>query len=287
MGEHVAQEVHSTPLPGGPDQHGVNGTAQSGMGIGDDQLDSGQTAGFQRPQKRGPERPVLGVSDLKAQYLAAPVSGHPGGDDHRLRHHPMIHPGLAVGGVEEDIRKALITQRPVPEGRDLGVEVFADPADLAFGDPGIGTQCLDQIVDLAGGGAVQVGLHHHREQALIDPATPLQQGNVPGRGVNSGGVSVEAPWVSRRLGLLDSDQGLVGPVCIVERGFELRGWDVAEVAVQAAGVVPVDPTEGGEFYVLDGLPRSASSRPVDQLGLVVTVDCLRESVIETISNGPN
>ncbi len=89
----------------------------------------------------------------------------------------------------------------------------------------------------------------------------------------------EAPWVSRRLGLLDSDQGLVGPVCIVERGFELRGWDVAEVAVQAAGVVPVDPTEGGEFYVLDGLPRSASSRPVDQLGLVVTVDCLRESVV--------
>ncbi len=31
LGEHVAQEVHSTPLPGGPDQHGVNGTAQSGM----------------------------------------------------------------------------------------------------------------------------------------------------------------------------------------------------------------------------------------------------------------
>lgn len=41
----------------------------------------------------------------------------------------------------------------------------------------------------------------------------------------------ETPWVSWRLGLLDSDQGLVGPVCIVERGFELRGWDVAEVAV--------------------------------------------------------
>ncbi|WP_236715810.1 hypothetical protein, partial [Mycolicibacterium phlei] len=36
-------------------------------------------------------------------------------------------------------------------------------------------------------------------------------------------VRCEAPWVSRRLGLLDSDQGLVGPVCIVERGFELRG----------------------------------------------------------------
>lgn len=41
----------------------------------------------------------------------------------------------------------------------------------------------------------------------------------------------ETPWVSRRLGLLDSDQGLVGPVCIVERSFELGRWDVAEVAV--------------------------------------------------------
>ncbi|WP_394328494.1 DUF6575 domain-containing protein [Mycobacterium avium] len=42
---------------------------------------------------------------------------------------------------------------------------------------------------------------------------------------------IETPWVSRRLGLLDSDQGLVGPVCIVERSFELGRWDVAEVAV--------------------------------------------------------
>ncbi|WP_238602249.1 integrase core domain-containing protein, partial [Mycobacterium avium] len=36
--------------------------------------------------------------------------------------------------------------------------------------------------------------------------------------------------------------------------------DVAEVAVQAAGVVPVDPTEGGEFYVLDALEMARWSR---------------------------
>ncbi|RUP04390.1 MAG: hypothetical protein EKK34_14715, partial [Mycobacterium sp.] len=30
----------------------------------------------------------------------------------------------------------------------------------------------------------------------------------------------ESPWFCRRLGLLDSDQWLVGPLCIVERGFE-------------------------------------------------------------------
>jgi hypothetical protein len=31
------------------------------------------------------------------------------------------------------------------------------------------------VVDLAGGHAVQVGLHHNREQRLVDAAAPLQQ----------------------------------------------------------------------------------------------------------------
>ena len=31
----------------------------------------------------------------------------------------------------------------------------------------------------------------------------------------------ESPWFCRRLGLLDFDQGLVAPLGIVERGFEL------------------------------------------------------------------
>lgn len=38
-------------------------------------------------------------------------------------------------------------------------------------------------------------------------------------------------WSYRRLGLLDFDPGLVAPLSIVERGFELGGRDVAEVAV--------------------------------------------------------
>ncbi|GAB4672249.1 hypothetical protein MOKP101_47910 [Mycobacterium avium subsp. hominissuis] len=45
------------------------------------------------------------------------------------------------------------------------------------------------------------------------------------------GGGIETPWVSRRLGLLDSDQGLVGPVCIVESSFELGRWDISVVAV--------------------------------------------------------
>jgi len=41
----------------------------------------------------------------------------------------------------------------------------------------------------------------------------------------------ESPWVLWRLELLDFDQGLVAPLCIVERGFELCGRDVVKVAV--------------------------------------------------------
>ncbi|GJJ23183.1 hypothetical protein [Mycolicibacterium mageritense] len=35
------------------------------------------------------------------------------------------------------------------------------------------------------------------------------------------GKAAESPWIRRRLGLLDFDQGLVAPLGIVERGFEL------------------------------------------------------------------
>jgi hypothetical protein len=47
------------------------------VGVGDDQLHPGQAAGFQRSQKRRPERAVLTVADLKAEHLAAAVGVHP------------------------------------------------------------------------------------------------------------------------------------------------------------------------------------------------------------------
>jgi hypothetical protein len=36
----------------------------------------------------------------------------------------------------------------------------------------------------------------------------------------------------------------------------LVGWDIAELAVQAAGVVPVDPLHSGVFDVVDGAQRA-------------------------------
>src|SRR5581483_1024818 len=50
------------------------------------------------------------------------------------------------------------------EGGHLDVQVRADPAHLGPGDLAISAERLDQVIDLAGRGAVQVRLHDHREQ---------------------------------------------------------------------------------------------------------------------------
>jgi hypothetical protein len=55
------------------------------------------------------------------------------------------------------------------------VEVGADPRDLAPADAAVGTERADQVVDLAGDDPVQIRLHDHREQRLVDPAAPFQQ----------------------------------------------------------------------------------------------------------------
>jgi hypothetical protein len=84
LGQHVTQEMHPAALPGRADQDGLDRAAQPGVGVGDHQLHPGESAGFQRPQKRCPKRAVLGVSNVEAEYFATTVGGHAGGDHHRL-----------------------------------------------------------------------------------------------------------------------------------------------------------------------------------------------------------
>ena len=56
------------------------------------------------------------------------------------------------------------------------VKSRADPRHFGFGDTRARAECFDEVVDLAGRDTVDVGLHHHGEQRLIDAAAPLQQG---------------------------------------------------------------------------------------------------------------
>jgi tryptophanyl-tRNA synthetase len=100
--------------------------------------------------------------------------------------------------------------------------------------------------------------------------------------------SAESPWVSWRLWLFADDQGLVGLFRSVERLLVLGWWDVVEVAVQPAGVVPVDPAQGGQFEVVDGFPGlGVACWAADQLGLVVAVDGLGQSVVVGVADGPD
>ena len=80
-------------------------------------------------------------------------------------------------------------------------------------------------------------------------------------------------------------QGLVALSGSVELLLELRGWEIAEVAVQALGVVPVHPAERRELDVLDGLPRAGAGGAADQLGLVVAVDGFGQGVVELVADG--
>ena len=87
----------------------------------------------------------------------------------------MVDAGLAVGRVEEHVRVRRLRQGTVAERRDLLVEVLADPRHLRLGDPGVRAESLHQVIDLPGAHAMQVCLHDHREQRLVDPAPALQQ----------------------------------------------------------------------------------------------------------------
>jgi hypothetical protein len=162
---------------GRTEQHGVDGVAQAAVMIGDHQLHPGQAAFAQAAQEFGPEGLGLAVADRAAQHLPAPVGGHTGGDHDGLGGHFRALTGLvaadtgfAVGGIEEHIGEGLRGQIPGVEGADLGVEVSADARDLGFGDARLHSQSGHQVVDLAGGGAVHVGLH-----AWPDTCGPLLQ----------------------------------------------------------------------------------------------------------------
>ena len=175
-----------------------HGLLEAEVGIGDDQLHPLKPTCLERPQERRPEGPVLAVTHSKAQDLAAADAAHPGGHHHGLSDDAAVDSGLAVGGVHEHIGEDLPGQRPVPEGCQLAVQVGADAADLALADAAVSTQGADQVVDLAGADPVQIGVHHHREQGLVDPAATLQQAGEERPGGQLGNPQLQIPCRGRR-----------------------------------------------------------------------------------------
>lgn len=148
---------------------------QPAVAVGDAQLDVVQATGPQRTQELRPERLRLAVTDHQPKNLAVTGGGDPGRDDHRLGHTPVVHPGLAVGRVQEDVGKDGVVQRPLLERRQFAVDFSADPRHLGLRDPGVGAQRFDQVIHRAGQDPVHVCRHHHGEQRSADPPTPLEQ----------------------------------------------------------------------------------------------------------------
>ncbi len=111
----------------------------------------------------------------QAQDLTVAVGRHAGGHDDGLGHHPGAVVGLDVGGIDEDVGELDVVQPPLPELADSTVELGADAADLALGDPSVDAQGPDQIVDLASRDPVDEGFHDHRPQRPVDAATGLEQ----------------------------------------------------------------------------------------------------------------
>jgi hypothetical protein len=85
----------------------------------------------------------------------------------------VVDAGLAVRVVEEYVGVAGFAQ--VAERGDLPVQIRANPGHFRLRDAGVGAECLDQVVDLPGRDAEEVGVHDDGEQGLADPATLLKQ----------------------------------------------------------------------------------------------------------------
>ena len=87
----------------------------------------------------------------------------------------MDHPRFDVGRVQEHVREHRMPERTLPHRCDLTVDVRTDPRHHRLRHPRLATQCLDEVVDLPGGRARDVGGHNHRSQGPADPAARLKE----------------------------------------------------------------------------------------------------------------
>src|SRR3989442_13443895 len=92
-------------------------------------------------------------------------------------------------------------------------------------------------------------------------------------------TSFESPWVSWRLGLLESRDDR-SRLSVMVALLVPRRRDVADGAVESPPSPPVDPCRGGQ---LDLFGRAPWSAPADQLGLVETHHGLGQGVVVAVA----
>ena len=150
VAEQVAQEVHPAALPGAALEHPLDRRRQPQMGIGDHRPRAREAALLERAQELAPEAFGLAVAYGNSEHLA--VAEGVDADRHHHRRGADLHvaaeTAVEIGGVEVDVRKAGMLQRPAEKGFHLLIEALADAAHLRFGDAAGPAQRLHQGIDL-------------------------------------------------------------------------------------------------------------------------------------------
>jgi hypothetical protein len=124
--------VGAAALPGRAGQRRADRGDQPLVGVGGDQRDAGQPAGGQVAEEPEPAGAVLRGADLQAEDLPVPVGVDPGGDQGVHVDHPAALADLEHEGVGGQERVGPAVQGPVPEVRDLPVEILGHLADLGL-----------------------------------------------------------------------------------------------------------------------------------------------------------
>ena len=144
-----------------------------------------------------PEGLALAVAHLELEQLPPAVLINAHGDDDCAGAdlQGLAQAALEVGGIEVDVGVGVATalQRPGQKGLHLGIDVLTNATHLRLGDAALGTQGGHQGINLAGGDAVDVGLHDHGEQGLIHPAAGLEDRGQETAGPQFGDQQVEIP----------------------------------------------------------------------------------------------
>ena len=250
------------------------------MIVGDDELHAVQAAGAQRAQKLQPERFGLDLAEVQADDLAHAVCADGVGDHQRLGHHTRAVADLDVLSVEPQVRVSTL-KRARPELLDMLVEVAAQAADAVFVHPR-DPQLLDEAVDLAGADAVDVGLHHDRDDRLLAAAPGLQKARKVRRArpgardcqLDLADPRLPQPWaiaveVRHALGrtLAALNAGQLRDLGLHQLAHDQRHAVAQQIAV-LAGHRACDDIGSGHHPVLGhrGAPSHRTSGEADELG---------------------
>ena len=135
----------------------------------------------------------------------AAIGVHAHGDDNGSGAdlHGSAQPAVEVGGIEVEVGVTLALKRPVQEGLHLQVDLSADTAHLGFRDPALAAESSHQGINLAGGDAGDIGLHHDGVGGLVHPPAGFENRGQEAAGAEFGDPQVDVahlgPPVSGKL----------------------------------------------------------------------------------------